>query len=78
MTLARNNTSLQVWLLQPAITPQAGKRLVVTEEDDTATKPKKPRPSVLDTIGRWYDYTALYFVPYRETLLDYLNLKLGF
>lgn len=52
------------------ITPQAGKRLIVIEEDDTTAKdkPKKPRPSY-DPIGN--GMTTKYFTsyPYEETLL---------
>ena len=51
------------------ITPQAGKRLVVTEEDDTATKPKKPRPSY-DTIGNGMTTRHFTSYPYEETLLE--------
>lgn len=51
------------------ITPQAGKRLVVTEEDDTTTKPKKPRPSY-DTIGNGMTTRHFTSYPYEETLLE--------
>lgn len=53
------------------ITPQVGKRLVVTEEDDTTAKnkPKKPRPSY-DPVGNGMTTRHFTSYPYEETLLE--------